>query len=79
MVPTDLIELSRNCGGLWLFKGADFPWHVHPVTSLTPAGPRLLGAAEAAQIATDYPDDLTNGCASSSLMTASVVRRLRMW
>jgi hypothetical protein len=61
-VPADLGEFSRRCGGLVLFENADFPWWVWPVGHLVPAGPRLLGAETARQVAADDPEELTNGC-----------------
>lgn len=60
--PGDLAAFYSRCGGLLLFQGAEFPWRVSGPGQLVPAGPRLLGEQLAAEVAREYPRDLTAGC-----------------
>jgi hypothetical protein len=61
-IPPDLKHFHDRCGGVVLFATADFTWQVSGPEQLVPASPRLLTAAMAADIAAEYPTDLTNGC-----------------
>lgn len=61
-LPDDLHHFYQLCGGAVLFDGAPFEWTVSGPHQLRPASPRLLGDQLAQQIATEDPDDLTNGC-----------------
>jgi hypothetical protein len=63
ILPADLADFYRWCGGLMLFQGSLFPWRVSNAEQLVLAGPRLLGGVhQAAQIAAENPDDLTITC-----------------
>jgi hypothetical protein len=61
-LPDDLHRFYELCGGAVLFEGAPFEWTVSGPNQLVPASPRLLGSKPAHDIATEYPDDLTNSC-----------------
>lgn len=62
LVPPDLWRFHDRCGGAVLFMGAEFTWHVSGPSRLVPASPRLLTPQVAAEVAVEYPEDLTNGC-----------------
>lgn len=61
-LPNDLRELYELCGGAWLFRDGPYQWRVCRPGDLVPASPRLLTEHIAREVATEAPEDLTNGC-----------------
>jgi antitoxin YokJ len=62
VLPDDLRRFYELCGGAILFEGTPDAWRISGPRQLVPAGPRLLGAELARDIAAQEPGDLTNGC-----------------
>ena len=61
-LPADVLRFHDHCGGVVLFTGAEFPWHVAIPNRVVPASPRLLTPEVASRVAVENPEDLTNGC-----------------